>query len=646
MLTTMQDQRFINAIHWRLWLSQAALLGLLTPAFTFWSQAIFALLLLAKLDQIYFNRPVWSLGRSNLLAALIMAVLVALAKQLGIIHLMFHLLLLASILRLLSIRTDDLTDYRQLLWVNYFLVACCFIVHQNLAISLWILAVLALQLQIQYLLFAGKLVRTPWRKLGLIALVFVPIFAGLFVFFPRLPPLWQLPGAKAAQTGLADDMSPGSIEKLVTSDQLAFRVTFENVRPMQRDLYWRAKIYSNFDGSTWRSEPATRLRNSTTTKPTWHYTVITEPHQQRILYSLGQPTILQGTVQLTSQHLVRAYHDVSQRLSYSLSTADVPLPDTTANPSYLKLPEGNNKTRDLAAQLQHYGQPKLIVAALAAHFREHGYSYTLSPTALSGDEIDQFLFESKAGFCSHYAGAAVFILRAAGVPSRVVGGYLGGKWQDDQNYLQVRQRDAHAWVEYFADGYWYRFDPTAVVAPNRLENGLDEVLADAELSLLQQTWVRNTDLAQFLIAKLDDLDFYWSKWIIAFNDQQQNSIFKELKNSWQQLSLMKIGRIVLVTILIGFIIMGLRWWLTRVKIAEPVKLFLQLERIESKDPAESYQHFLQRISLLYPPTKSLCLQLSECYAGWVFANNPALAKQSWRLMRQLVKQVKKQKLIR
>ena len=366
MLAALQDQRFVMAIHWRIWLSQTALLVLLTPAFTFWSQAIFALLLLAKLDQIYFNRPVWSLGRSNLLAALIMAVLLAMSKQLGIIHLMFHFLLLASILRLLSIRTDDLTDYRQLLWVNYFLIACCFIVHQNLAISLCILALLVLQLQIQYLIFTGKLVSTPWKKIVLVGVVFIPIFTGLFVFFPRLPPLWQLPGAKTAQTGLADDMSPGSIEKLVTSDQLAFRVTFESLRPKQQDLYWRAKIYSNFDGSTWRSEPTSRLRTTNSVTPDWRYTVITEPHQQRILYSLGQPVVVQGTVQLTTQHLVRSYQVVSQRLSYSLNGADQPLPDNNLNSSYLQLPPGNAKARELATQIRQLNQPKLIVDALGS----------------------------------------------------------------------------------------------------------------------------------------------------------------------------------------------------------------------------------------------------------------------------------------
>lgn len=646
MLAAFQEQRFVMAIHWRIWLSQTALLVLLTPAFTFWSQAIFALLLLAKLDQIYFNRPVWSLGRSNLLAALIMAVLLVMSKQLGIIHLMFHFLLLASILRLLSIRTEDLTDYRQLLWVNYFLVACCFIVHQNLAISLCILALLMLQLQIQYLIFTGKIVPTPWKKIMLVGVIFFPIFTGLFVFFPRLPPLWQLPGAKTAQTGLADDMSPGSIEKLVTSDQLAFRVTFESLRPKQQDLYWRAKIYSNFDGSTWRSEPQSRSRTTYSVKPDWRYTVITEPHQQRILYSLGQPAIVQGTVHLTAQHLVRSYQVVSQRLSYSLNGTNQPLPDNNFNSSYLQLPAGNAKARELAAQIRQLNQPKLIVDALAAHFRDKGYSYTLSPTALNGDEIDQFLFETKAGFCSHYAGAAVFVLRAAGVPARVVGGYLGGKWQDEQNYLQVRQRDAHAWVEYFADGYWHRFDPTAVVAPDRLENGLDEVLADAELSLLQQTWVRNTDLAQFIIAKLDDLDFYWSKWVIAFNDQQQNSIMKELKESWQQLSLMKIGRIIIVTVMLGFGVMLIRWWLNREKVTEPIKLFRRLEQLEAKTPTESYQGFLNRISVLYPSTAALCQQLSASYAAWIFAEDQASAKQSWRLMRQLVTRIKKQKLSR
>lgn len=642
MLAALNDSRFVTALHWRIWLCQVAILLLLTPAFTFWSQAIFALLLLAKLDQIYFNRPVWSLGRSNLLAAMVMAVLLIMSKQLGVIHLMFHFLLLASLLRLLSIRSDDLADYRQLLWVHYFLIASCFIVHQNLAIALCILTLLALQLQIQYFLFAGKISPIRWRKIGIVAIVFVPLFTGLFVFFPRLPPLWQLPGAKAAQTGLADDMSPGSIEQLVASDQLAFRVTFEDKRPKQSELYWRAKIYTEFDGKTWRSERPSRHTTPPIANGNWGYTVIVEPHQQRVLFSLGQTKVLQGPVRLTAHDLVRSMQDVTQRLSYRLTSTDTPLPDQSEKLAYLSLPPGNPQSRELGNELKKLPTTQLIVEALAARFRSNDYKYTLSPGTLSGDEIDQFIFQTKAGFCSHYAGATVFVLRAAGVPARVIGGYLGGNWQDEQNYLQVRQRDAHAWVEYFADGYWYRFDPTAVVAPDRLENGLDGVLADSELSLLQQTWVRNNNFTQFIISKLDDLDFYWSKWVIAFNDQQQNSLLQELKASWQQLSIMQIARILLITLAVGLILMMLRWWMQREKAEKPVQLFRKLQRLVDKAPNESYQQLLSRVAVTYPNCADLCQQLSASYGAWVFGNDEVAGKQSWRLMRQLVKVMNKQ----
>ncbi len=644
MLNALEDNRFTIAIHWRIWLCQVALLLLLTPAFTFWSQAIFALLLLAKLDQIYFNRNVWGLGTSNILAALIIGVLLLMSKQLGVIHLMFHFLLLASLLRLLSIRSNDLADYRQLLWVQYFLIASCFIVHQDLLIALCILALLALQVQVQFHLFAGKIQPMPWKRLALISLVFIPLFTALFVFFPRLPPLWQLPGAKAAQTGLADDLSPGSIEQLVASDQLAFRVMFDGTAPKQNELYWRAKVYTDFDGRTWHSERPSRYRAKPLTQDTWRYTVMVEPHQQRILFSLGQSKVLQGTVQLTGNEMLRSLQVVSQRLTYQLASADIPLSDNANKTAYLALPAGNAKARGLGEGYQSLQDPKLIVEAIAARFRTDGYKYTLSPTALSGDEIDQFLFESKAGFCSHYAGATAFLLRAAGVPARVIGGYLGGNWQDEQNYLQVRQRDAHAWVEYFADNAWHRFDPTALVAPDRLENGLDAVLAESELSLLQQTWVRNNSLTQYVMNKLDDLDFYWSKWVIAFNEQQQSSLMQELKASWQQLSWLQIGRILLAVILCGLAFIAVRWWQNKQKITEPVKLFKPLEQVVNKAPAESYQQFLSRIASDYPALQQLCQHVSHSYAKWIFANDEAAAKQSRRLMRRLVKTLKKQTL--
>jgi transglutaminase-like putative cysteine protease len=641
MLTALNDDRFVRAIHWRIWLCQIALLVLMTPAFTFWSQAIFGLLLLAKLDQIYFNRPVWSLGRSNLLAVLVLAVFLIMWKELGVIHLMFHFLLLASLLRLLSIRSDDLADYRQLLWVHYFLIASCFIVHQNLAFALCILLLLALQVQIQHLLFAGRLMPIQWKKLSVITLVFVPVFLALFVFFPRLPPLWQLPSSKAAETGLANDLSPGKIEQLVSSDELAFRVTFEGEHPKQNELYWRAKIYNRFDGTTWHAEGFGRARAAPATQAEWQYTVFTEPHQQRMLFSLGHPSVLHGTVQINSRHLVRADQEVSQRFSYRLTGIDTPFPDPTPAKSYSLLPPGNPKSRELAASLQALKDPELIVAALKTHFSGDNYIYTLTPKALSGDEIDQFLFESKAGFCSHYASASVFLLRAAGVPSRIIGGYLGGVWQDDKSYLQVRQREAHAWVEYYSDGFWHRFDPTAVVAPGRLENGLDQILADSELSLLQQSWGNNTNLVRYIIGKLESLDFYWSKWVIAFNEQQQTSLLDELKASWQELSLLQIGKIIATTILFGLMLMPFRWWLRREKVSKPVQLFRPLERLITKQPTESYQHFLGRVASLHPATADICQQLTEQYGAWVFAEDKTAGLQSRRLMRQLLKRIDK-----
>ena len=646
MLTAQANPALIKSLHWRLWICQSVLLALLTPAFTFWSQAIFALLLLAKLDQLYFNRPVWGLGRSNLLAALIIGVLMLMVKQLGVIHLMFHFLLLAAVLRLLSIRSLDMADYRQLLWVQYFLIASCFIVHQNFAIAVWIFLLLAFQIQIQFYLFAGKIHALPWAKLLGMAVVFVPLLVSLFLFFPRLAPLWQLPGAKAAETGLANEISPGSIEKLVASDQLAFRVTFTGAPPKQSELYWRAKIYSTFDGSTWRSERPQRGQQPMMTATTWQYSIIAEPHHQRALFSLGTSMIEQGQVQLTADSLVRAVQTVSQRTSYQLSSANGPVPGANGQKltpleqtQYIQLPPGNPQTRAFASQLVTQQPPQQLVDRLAAHFRQADYQYTLSPKALTGDEIDQFMFQTKAGFCSHYASATTFILRAAGIPARIVGGYLGGEWLDNRQYLQVKQRDAHAWVEFYQQGYWYRFDPTAVVAPDRLENGLDSVLAANELSLLQQPWVRNFDLTQFILRKLDDLDFYWSKWIISFNEQQQQGLLQELKNSWQELTLPQIGKIIAATLAVGGCVLLINWWQQRAVVSAPVMFYQPLQRFLAKRPEESYYQYLQRFSQHYPDSRPTCEQLANTYQLWVFTNDADAAKKSRRHMRQLIQQL-------
>ena len=275
----------------RLWLVQLLLLLLLSPAFVNWTIAIFALLLLAKLPQLQLQRPPWTLKFTNLAAFVIVAMLLLLQRESGLLHLMIHFLYLAAVLRLLGFcdspqaamktkaepRLDNsyLADFRQLNWVHYFLLACCFILHQSLAITALIVITQLLQLACHYQGFAAPEQKLPLKSAGKVALLFLPIWLGLFLIFPRLPPLWQLPVGQMAKTGLGDQLNPGSIERLVESDELAFRAEFPEQRPDNGDLYWRARIYEHFDGRSWRMVNRPSAAS---------FTALTSASQQKISY--------------------------------------------------------------------------------------------------------------------------------------------------------------------------------------------------------------------------------------------------------------------------------------------------------------------------------------------------------------------------
>ncbi|RVU40778.1 DUF3488 domain-containing protein [Rheinheimera riviphila] len=631
----------------RLWLVQLALLMLLADAFVLWSLGIYAMLLLAKLPQLFSPqpqslRPVWSLTLSNVMATLIVTALLLFNLSGGLLHLMIHFLLLAAILRLLGFRSNDLADFRQLNWVHYFLIACCFILNQSLAMALLNFALLLLQLSCHYLGFAASNSRLPLNHALKLSLWFVPLWLGLFLVFPRLSPLWQLPISQQASTGLGDELNPGSIEQLVESDELAFRVEFNGARPGAAELYWRARIYDQFDGRSWRrsdrAEPASFAGLRAPPALTLSYRLVAEPHQQRHLFSLGIPLQVPGDLRLNTLGLLSTRQPLSQRTSFSLTSALLPLPAEPALAQYLALPDGNPQTRALAAKLANEAQsPQALVALIGQHLQQ-GYRYTLTPPLLTGEQIDQFLFESQAGFCSHYASASSFILRAAGVPSRIVGGYLGGEWRDNGSYLQVRQRDAHAWVEYLQDGQWRRFDPTLMVEPDRLHSTLDQLLSAAELLRLQGNWAQRMDWSKRLLQQLEDLDYYWSRWVLGFDTDRQQDLLTTLKQWLQQLQQLDwrfLLQLLLLTLTLPLLWLAFHRWQQKRRQPIPQWLQQQLQPFARKAPELTMQQFFRQLAELFPQAKAEISAVDDSYQRLMFAEETTVLPQLKRQTKQL-----------
>ncbi|WP_348732064.1 DUF3488 and transglutaminase-like domain-containing protein [Rheinheimera texasensis] len=629
-----------QALQWRLWLFQLLLWALLLPAYTSWSLAVFALLLLAKLWQLYRNGKPWSLGYSNLLAGGMLLALLLSARELGVMHLMFHFLLLAAVLRLLGLTPQRRTDVVQLIWVHYFLLACAFILHQDLWLAAIILAAFTLNLYAQYLTFCTEIPRLQWRILSRNTLLVMLFTSALFVLFPRLPPLWQLPGAKMTQTGLTDNLAPGAVGQLLQSDALAFRVRFSGQAPAAFQRYFRAKVYDVFDGSNWRAQRLqTRTLPPANGVAQFSYTLVAEPHQQFSLFSLGVVQQHSQNVQATNEALLVTEQPLSQRLSYQVASSISPLKASGNINRYLQLPAGNPQSRALARQLsENTATATVLVQRISDYFREQEFRYSLRPGELSGAQIDQFLFERKLGFCSHYAGATVFLLRAAGIPARLVGGYLGGEWQDDGAYLQVLQKDAHAWVEYYQDGQWLSFDPTALIEPSLLQ----ETLSDTNLGDFAGAggdWML-AKLRLMVLQPLRDLDYYWSMWVLSFDSTQQQGLFGQLRQ-WQQD--FRLPPYFWVWLLVPAAIAGVWYWRRRPQQDPTTRLFQPLLRLQPKALDQSYQQYLTLWALQQPVLSAELAVLNDSYLRWQFGGETAAYAESRLAVRQLLTRLKRLK---
>ncbi|MBL8484111.1 MAG: DUF3488 domain-containing transglutaminase family protein, partial [Rhodocyclaceae bacterium] len=330
-------------------------------------------------------------------------------------------------------------------------------------------------------------------RTGRLLLMALPAMLVLFVLFPRISaPLWGLPlDAYAGRSGLSDSMAPGSIAQLSLSDAIAFRVQFESGQPAQQELYWRGPVLSHFDGRRWSAAPRTRVTSFALPyaprAPVTRYNVTLEPHGKNWLFALDYPQNLPEGSMLSGEYQLLARKAVTERQRYSVGSAPVPglgREDMAAlQDDARQLPTlGNARTRRFARELAaRAANPRALAASVLAHFREREFTYTLEPPLLGDDTIDEFLFDTRRGFCEHYAAAFVYLMRAGGVPARVVTGYQGGELNPVDGYTVVRQSDAHAWAEvWYADGGWTRVDPTAAILPSRIETSLAQALPRGE----------------------------------------------------------------------------------------------------------------------------------------------------------------------
>jgi transglutaminase-like putative cysteine protease len=333
-------------------------------------------------------------------------------------------------------------------------------------------------------------------------------------------------------------MTPGNISALIQSSAVAFRAEFDNQPPPQPQLYWRALVLWYFDGRSWergKTNP-TPQASIEPLSDVINYQITLEPHQQDWLFALDMPLEVPEPISYSNNFELSVRDKISSLYQYQLGSVPEYIIQSQLSPwersAGLKIPtEGNPQTRALGRQLaQQYSDPQQIVSQVLAMFNAEDYHYTLNPPLTPGDDaVDQFLFQTRRGFCEHYAGSFALLMRAAGVPARVVLGYQGGTLNPLNQVITVRQSDAHAWVEVWLEQQgWLRVDPTAAIAPQRIERNLNAALDASEIRPLHMQL--NNGLLQQLVFYWDAMDNQWKQWVIGYDDKLQQALLNRLFN--------------------------------------------------------------------------------------------------------------------
>lgn len=471
--------------------------------------------------------------------------------------------LLVVMLCLKLMEMDSLRDVGVVIGLGFFTIITVFLFDQSIFTGAYMLLVVGL-FTTALTAFSREQSSIPqwqnFRQAGIIIAQAVPLMLLLFVLFPRLPgPLWSLPTDSAGgSTGLSDSMSPGNISQLSDNDAVAFRVQFKGAPPAPEKLYWRGPVFTQFDGATWSNPnkydsknskhlPITKLRYRASGKPL-HYSVTLEPHQQHWLFALDLLAERPPKSLLSPDFELLANHPVQQLQHYSISShTDFQFAiDRAPDPvRYLQLPLNKApRARLLAQQFRNTATDDAqTVKAALQYIRQQPFYYTRQPPLLPDDPVDEFLFDSRRGFCEHFASSFVFLMRAAGIPARVVTGYQGGEMNPQSDYFIVRQSDAHAWAEvWLPEKGWQRIDPTSVIPAERIESqkDLERILPELALTGEAPNWAKAA-LRQMRFG-WDRVNHAWNQWVINYDDsRQQNFLSRQLSRfgfddiDWQEM---------------------------------------------------------------------------------------------------------------
>lgn len=539
--------------------------------------------------------------------------------------------LLVVMLTLKLLEMKNLRDAMIVIFLSYFVVLTELLYSQTIPtallmlIGVWIVTATMIGLQSPG---SGMRYQDRLALSGKMLAQATPLMLVLFLLFPRVQgPLWGLPrDAYSGVSGLSDSMSPGTLSRLSLSDAVAFRVQFQSEMPKAPQLYWRGPVLWYFDGTSWHM--GISFEGGT---PTYSpggspvsYTVTLEPHEKRWLFALDLPAKLIPNSRFTPDFQMLSTTPVRQRIRYEM----------TSHTSYrfgyeglsalerrraLQLPDNYNwRSRTLAENMRRSARDdRDMLDKVLAMFRSQQFYYTLTPPLLGEHPIDDFLFNTKSGFCEHYASAFVFLMRAAGIPARVVTGYQGGELNPVGNYMVVRQSEAHAWAEvWFPDAGWERVDPTAAVSPLRVESGIAAAMpASNTLPLLARSdleWLRQVRFTW------DSLANSWNQWVLGYNPERQYFLLSRMgldRATWQTLAAILAGTTALITLIFAYTMLRHLRQRARDPVASIYERFCRklARKGARREPSEGPDTFAARAAGTFPEQAAAITAITELY---------------------------------
>ncbi|MES2825508.1 MAG: DUF3488 and transglutaminase-like domain-containing protein [Pseudomonadota bacterium] len=592
---------------------------------------------------------------------------------------MVSLLLVGFILKLLEVKNRK--DFILLVYIAFFILATQFIEFNHFVAAFYgffclvLLCTLLLQLyqnpalqgnalQAHTLQKKGTL-KSLWLTLNpsvFILLQAIPFMFILFIVMPRLGSFWSVPSPQHAKTGMSDTMSPGDISQLIQSDELAFRVTFAEKIPANEKLYWRSLVLSAFDGRRWSQAfptkspqqfiPQTSQALSPPMQSWWKkieflgdkttYDITVEASGRPWLYVLTAPEAWSGKLILGDDLHLQALAPITQRMSYTVTSAlhyrlETSGQDSAVLNQNLQLPQhGNPETRRVAREwFAETGSTEKLIEKVFNYYHE-SFFYTLRPPGLGGDSVDEFLWQSRRGFCEHFSSSFVFFMRAAGIPARVVVGYQGGELNSIENYLVIRQRDAHAWAEVWINGRgWVLVDPTAAVAPERIQRGIAESLNATDQKLLSQRFGSSFKFLTSMRYQWDALNFQWIRWVMNYDSSLQSTLLNKLLHNVDPL------RVVLLILGAGgiavMLIFAILFFRSQHKKLSPMERSTQLiyQQLSKKlkqcgvmvQVGETPRHLVLRAVHLRPDLAPALHRLIDLYEQLIYAENVSVLPQ-------------------